>query len=255
MIVSKRQSQIMEAVRLRGACTIGELAGELAVTGETIRRNIQPLVARGLVRRVHGGIVLPEGFAEPPFQRRMREHREAKLRIAEAVAAMVADGDSLMLDTGSTTAYVALALGRHSNLLIITNCLEIARTLTSRNGNRVYLAGGELRADDAAIFGPAALEFVRQFEVDHAVLSIGAVSRRAAFMDYHLCESEFSRAVIGQAAHVIVAADQSTLGRRAAIKVCDADAVDVLVTDAAPPAPYRPRLHAAGVEVRVAAAP
>lgn len=252
MFSSKRQADILEAVRLRGSCTIGELAAQFAVSDETIRRSVKPLVSRGLVLKVHGGIVLPEHLQEPSYQRRMLENREAKQRIAASAAAHIRDGDSLMLDTGSTTAYVALALARHSNLTVVTNSVEIARTLATRNSNRVYLAGGELRSDDAAAFGPGAHEFVRQFEVKHAVLSIGAISASAAFMNFHLCEGEFSRAVVEQAERVVVVADQSKFGRKGMVKVCDADRVDVLVTDARPPPPLARLLEDAGVDILVA---
>ena len=250
MQASRRQAEILREVRLHGSCSIGYLARRLAVSDETIRRNLRPLVEQGMVHRVRGGVVLPERLHEPPFRRRMLEHREAKLQIAALTAGLIRDGDSVMLDTGSTTAYVAQALGEHANLMVVTNCTEIARTLAPRNGNRVYLAGGELRADDAAVFGPAAIGFVGQFQVRYAILSIGAVSADLEFMDYHLCEAEFSRAVIGQARHTIVVADGSKFDRAGFIRVCGPEAVDVLVTDAAPVGVIAQRLREAGVELR-----
>jgi DeoR family glycerol-3-phosphate regulon repressor len=252
MLQRRTQSEILDAVRLRGACRIGDLARELNVSDETIRRHVKPLVERGLVLRVHGGIVLPGEEQEPPFQRRMLENQHAKRRIAAVVASRIHDGDSLMMDTGSTTAYVALALRDHKSLLVVTNCLEIARTLATRNGNRVYMTGGELRSDDGAAFGPAAISFVRQFEVQYAILSIGAVSETSGFMDYHLCEGEFSRAVMAQGERTLVVADDSKFGRRAPIKVCDPDQVDALITNAEPPARLRTRLSEAGVDICVA---
>lgn len=252
MLSSRRQSEILEAVRLRGACSIGELAQRFDVSGETIRRSIKPLVSQGLVLKVHGGVVLPDGMREPPYQRRMLEQREAKQRIAALVAQRIRDRDSIMLDTGSTTAYVALALVHHSNLVVVTNSVEIARTLASRNGNRVYMAGGELRGDDAAAFGPGAQDFVRQFEVQHAILSIGAITGSGAFMNFHLCEVEFSRAVMEQAERTIVVADHLKFGRKAVVKVCDAEQVDTLVTDAKPPGRLSRRLAQAGVRVLLA---
>ncbi len=252
MFSTKRQSEILEAVKLRGSCTIGELATEFDVSDETIRRNIKPLVSRGLVLRVHGGIVLPDQFQEPPFQLRMLQNREAKQRISAVAARQIKDGDSLMMDTGSTTAYVALALSNHSNLLVVTNSVDIARTLATRNGNRVYMAGGELRGDDAAAFGPVAHSFVRQFEVQHAVLSIGAISANSGFMDFHLCEAEFARAIMSRAEHTIVVADNSKFGQKASIKVCDANQIDMLVSDREPPRPFSKQLLEAGVRVLVA---
>ena len=107
MHAQKRQNEILNTVRLRGACSIMELAKELQVSDETIRRTIKPLVAQGMISRVHGGIVLNENLQEPPFQHRMQENLEAKRSIAQLVLKYIKDGDSIMIDTGSTTAYVA----------------------------------------------------------------------------------------------------------------------------------------------------
>ena len=83
----------MQTVRLHGACTIGELAAQLQVSDETIRRNVKPLVSRGLILKVHGGIALPEQLQEPPFQRRMLEHRDAKQRVAALAAEQIENGE------------------------------------------------------------------------------------------------------------------------------------------------------------------
>ncbi|MEO1847152.1 MAG: hypothetical protein ABGY05_07260 [Pseudomonadota bacterium] len=112
--------------------------------------------------------------------------------MAKVAATLIEDGDSLIIDCGSTTAYVAQALCDHSDLHVITNSVEIARTLISRNENRVYVTGGELRADAAAAFGKVAVDFIQQFNVDYAVLSIGAVNKKNELLDFYLCEAEFS---------------------------------------------------------------
>lgn len=250
MRLHKRQNDILASVRSRGACSIVELAAELRVSDETIRRNIKPLVREGLVEKVHGGIVLSQKQEpEPPFEKRMQEQVEAKQQISSRVAAIIADGDSIMLDTGSTTAYVARALDAHRNLSVVTNCTEIARTLAREPSNRVHLCGGALRADDWATFGSAAIDFVRQFHVNYAILSIGGVTDQGSFMDYHLEEAEFSRAVIEQAKQVIVVADHSKFGNPNFIKVCDFDAVDMVVVDRPPPPPMRAAFDEAGVVV------
>ena len=127
MTVSVRQSKILKLVRQQGSCTVVELSERLEVSDETIRRNVKPLVSEGLVIKVHGGIILPHRFEESPIQRRMLDNREAKERIAALVAQQVQDGDSLVLDTGSTTIYVARALSGHSNLVVVTNSTRIAR--------------------------------------------------------------------------------------------------------------------------------
>ena len=250
MRLHKRQNEILASVRRHGACSITDLANQLQVTDETIRRNIKPLVAEGLIDKVHGGIVLSQKQEpEPPFEKRMNERVQAKQAISARVAAMIEDGDSIMLDTGSTTAYVARALSAHRNLSVVTNCTEIARTLAREASNRVHLCGGHLRADDWATFGPSAIDFVRQFHVNYAILSIGGVTGDGAFMDYHLEEAEFSCAVMAQAKKTIVVADHGKFGNPNFIRVCGFDEVDMVVVERAPPDDILQRLREAGVAV------
>ena len=255
MTVSARQSDILKFVRQRGSCTIAELAERLQVSDETIRRNVKPLVSEGLVLKVHGGIILPHQFREPPIQRRMLDDREAKERIAANVARHVQDGDSLVLDVGSTTVYVAQALREHSNLVVVTNSTRIAGILAAGTDNKVFMAGGELRSQDAAAFGSETVDFVRRFRVRHAILSMGAVSATQGFTYHYLCEAEFSRAAMAQAERRTVVADSSKFDRVALAQLCPLDGVDVLVTDAYPRPDLARALDAAGVDIEVADEP
>jgi DeoR family glycerol-3-phosphate regulon repressor len=240
----------MRALARHGACSISDLARQLAVSDETIRRDVKAMAGKGLVERVHGGAALPQLLSEPAFAKRMERHAAAKQRIALSAAAQVRNGDSLILDAGSTTAYVARALGDHSNLLVVTNCTDIARTLVARN--RVYLAGGELHADDGAVFGDTAYRFVEQFRVDHAVLSIGAIDHEDGLMNFHVQEAEFSRAVMRRAMRTIVVADHSKFASHAPVKVCGFADIDLLITDRPPPADLVGRLSAAGSKTLIA---
>ncbi|MEX0921634.1 MAG: DeoR/GlpR family DNA-binding transcription regulator [Rhodovibrionaceae bacterium] len=252
MFQSRRQSEILQAVRLSGSCSIGELAERFEVSGETIRRTVKPLVSQGLVRRVHGGVTLPERLQEPPFHKRMQQNSAEKQRIARKVAEQVDNGDTLILDCGSTTTYVARALSQHRGLVVVTNSAEIARTLATNDSNKVFMAGGELRSDDTASLGPEALSFVGQFQVRHAILSLGAIDDTGNMMVYHLSEADFSRAVMARAENVIVAVDHSKFGRKGLVRICEPGRVDSLVTDAPPPEPLRGHLDSAEVEILVA---
>ena len=250
MRLHKRQNEILAAVKSSGACSIVELATLLKVSDETIRRNIKPLVHQGLIDKVHGGIVLNQNQEpEPPFERRMNEQIEEKKLISTLLSEIIKDGDSIMLDTGSTTAYVARALSDHRNLSVVTNCTEIARTLARESSNRVHICGGALRADDWATFGSSAISFVRQFHATYAILSIGGVTDTGEFMDYHLEEAEFSQAVIQQTKKTIVVADHSKFGSRNFVKVCDFEQVDMVVSDRLPPDIIMAKLNEAGVSV------
>lgn len=252
MVKTRREADVLQAVQRQGRCSIAELAEGLRVSEETVRRAVRPLVADGLLNRVHGAVMLPGLGAEPPFQRRMLERQGAKQAIGAAVAALVRDGDALMLDTGSTTTHAARALRGHAGLFVVTNSVEIARTLAGHNGNRVYIPGGEVRADDGAVFGAAACEFVRQFHVDYAIVSVGALHARSGIMDHALAEAELARAMLGQAECGVVVADQSKFGQRASVRVAPLAALDILASDGRPDEPLERALEEAGVTLRLA---
>lgn len=245
----KRQNEILQTVRREGTSSISDLAEQLDVSTETIRRNIKPLVEKGSVVRFHGGIMAPELVEEPAFERRMQVNEASKRAVANSVAAMIQDGDSLILDNGTTTAYVAEALARHSRLVVITNSVEIAYRLATRNGNRVFMAGGELSADDASAFGPPPIEFVKQFKVRYALISVGGITRHGDLGDFHLHEAEFSRAAMKQAEETWVIADASKYGRDAPVRVCGLADVDVLITDHEPSAEFAQNCKDAGVRI------
>lgn len=252
MASSQREHALLALLTASGSARIEALARHFGVSEETIRRNVRRLEAQGRVTKVHGGVHLREAGVEPSFAARMQQHPEAKRRIARAVAGLVGDGASLILDVGSTTAYVAQALQARRELLVVTNSLAVAHALTGRNGNRVFMAGGELRAHDGGAFGAEALAFVRQFRVGLAVLSVAAINAEAGFLLQDLREAEFSRAIIAQAETAIVAADASKFGRSAPIRIAEPAAITRLVTDAAPPGPVNALLQGAGVAVTLA---
>ncbi len=254
MLQSARQSAILGAVTARGICGIAELARELRVSGETIRRDIRSMARDGLVRKVHGGVRLPDPLQESGFHQRLHRNARAKRAIARRAAREVRDGDWLMLDTGSTTSFVAQALRDHRDLMVATNSVDIARALATRNGNKVYMAGGELRADDGAALGPSATTFMGQFHVRLAFLSIAGIDAGGGLMDYYLSEAEFSRVVMERAERTIIVADRSKFGTRALVRVAGFDAIDMLITDADPPPALAEQLRDAGVKVVVAGA-
>jgi DeoR family glycerol-3-phosphate regulon repressor len=231
---SQRRSDILRFVGERGSASIAELAEALGASLETIRRDVRPLAETGALVKSHGAVALP-ARGEAPFERRMRENAEEKRAIAALVAGMVADGDSVMLDTGTTTSMVARALLAKRGLTIVTNSADIARTLAIANGNTVYMAGGQLRGENGAAFGAAAVEFVRRFRVRHAIISIGALDPIGGPMDYDLAEAEFGREVLAQGERRLIVTDHTKFARSALVRVCGFGEFDMLVTDRAPP--------------------
>ncbi len=248
-----RQGEILAALRRAGgSARIGALAATLQVTDETVRRNIRRLEAEGLVEKVHGGARLTEPAAEGDLPARIAEQPEAKRRIAECVAGLIPDGASLFLDVGSTTTFIADALRDHRTLTVITNSVTVAAKLATRNGNRLFFAGGELRAHDGGCFGPEVLRFIAGFHTDFAVMSATAISAERGFMLYDLDEARIARAMMAQAAATIVAADSRKFDRTAPVLVGDPAGVGLLVTDDTPPPAIAEAARLWGTRIKIA---
>jgi len=242
---SKRQREILRVLEHEGSVAISTLARKLEVSLETIRRDLKPLADSGSLVKMHGSVSLASMVGEAPFERRMRENSDAKRAIAAAVAATIRDGDSIMLDTGTTTSFLARELLGHRRLTVVTNSSDIARTLATLNDNKVYMAGGELRSDNGAAFGSTAIDFINRFSVTHAIISTGAVNAQG-MMDYDLEEAEFARTVIQRGRRSLVVTDQSKFGREGLVRVCGFDVISELATDGEPPADIAEALVAAG---------
>ena len=249
---SKRRGEIRRLLQEEGTISISDLAQKLGVSLETIRRDVKPMTDAGMITRMHGAVGLPDYVGEAPFEMRMRENARAKRVIAQWVAATIRNGESIMLDTGTTTSFLARELLQHRNLTVVTNSSDIARTLATVNGNKVFMAGGELRSDSGAAFGVSAIEFVSRFSVTHAVISVGALDAPGGITDYELEEAEFARTVLSRGARTIAITDASKFGRRGLVQVCDFEAIDELVTDRDPPNDILQALQAAGTTVTVA---
>ena len=248
---SKRHSDILRLVQEEGTITIASLADRLGVSLETIRRDVKPLTGDGSVLKMHGAIGLPSYSGEAPFEKRMRENSDAKRAIARHVADSIQDGDSIMMDNGATTSFLARELLGHRRLTVITNSSDIARTLATVNGNRVYMAGGELRSDSGAAFGVSAIDFVSKFSVAHAIISAGAVDLIGGIMDYNLEEAEFARMVLARGARSLVITDHTKFGRQGLVQVCGFSGFGELVTDSAPPRDIANALADAGVRLSI----
>ena len=207
--MSKHEQDILNAVNLKGTVTVAELAQILDVSDQTIRRIVKPMEARGDVKKVHGALVSTQSVADPPFLLRMNENRAAKVAIASCVADLIGDGSSLAIDTGSTSGFVAQALRRKTNLSVVTNSAYIANMLSMVDGNRVFMAGTQLRNHDGAAFDKAAFDVIASMSVEYAVLSASAAHPEMGFLGYDQSELDIAREMIGISQHTIMAIDHS----------------------------------------------
>jgi DeoR family glycerol-3-phosphate regulon repressor len=244
-MLSKRHAEILRILDAEGTVTIAALSEAMGVSSETVRRDVRPLVEGGAVLRMHGAISLSTPGGEAPFRRRMRENATAKQAIAKSIAAMIGHGDSVMMDTGTTTSFVARALIRHRRLTVITNSTDAARTLAGGEGNRIFLAGGQIIGDSGAVLGTQAIRFVQGYSAAHVVISAGAVSG-GEIMDYDEAEAEFGRVLLERGEQRILATDATKFGRRGLVTVCGFDQLHVMVTDTTPPGPVSEAMAQAG---------
>ncbi len=244
-----RKAAILEFVEQRGKASVEELAGKFAMSPETVRRDLKALAGDGRVRKVHGGVVKIAPGQEGPFDERLGQNTLAKQLIAEKLVKTIRPGQSVLIDTGSTTLIGAEALARLRDLTVITNSTRIAHAVASWTEDAtVILLGGAYRHDNAQTVGPTTCAEIGRYHSDHAVLTVGTLNGRGAF-DYSLDEAEVARAMIDASDLVTVVADSSKLNRSSPFKVCEHDQIDRLILDKDPDAGLLRQFEAAGVEV------
>ncbi|NWA01697.1 DeoR/GlpR family DNA-binding transcription regulator [Pseudomonas gingeri] len=248
---NERRQHILELLRQRERISVDELARTLHTSQETIRRDLTELAENGQVTKFHGGASLPpSGEHENAFQTRMNEFSQEKRAVARYAAGLYAPGDSILIDTGTTTLFFARELARLNRITVITNSLLIAEAM-GVSGNRVFMIGGEFRPESNQNSGSLALEQIARFNAEHAVVTIGALSADGAF-DFSIEEAEIARAMIARARYLTVIADSSKLGRRALFQVFPLERIDRLIIDRKPIGELAEALARAQVEVHEA---
>ncbi len=248
-----RQLQLLEEVRQRQSASVEQLADTLGVTLQTVRRDVQRLAEQGLVMRFHGGVRMPNSTVENlAHTQRETLHAEGKARIARAVAAQVPHGCSLILNIGTTTEAIARALLHHRGLRVLTNNLNVAAILSGNPDCEVIVAGGVVRPRDRGIVGEAAVDFIRQFRVDIALIGISGIESDGTLRDFDYREVKVAQTIIEHAREVWLAADHSKFNRPAMVQLATLEQIDRLFTDAAPPEPFPSLLQAADVVCTVA---
>jgi len=251
MSVKDRRSEIVDFVRTEGKVSVEQMADALGASRETIRRDLAELDRRGLVRKVHGGAVVVEPGdverGESPFPARMAEHLKAKRAIARRAKGLFQPGDSLFIDTGSTTLVFAEELASSTGLTVITNSAAIAALAAKGAENRVFLLGGEYRRGGQESVGEMAIAQIGQFRATHAVLTVAAIAA-TGFMDHDMQEAQIARAMVRQAGHVTILADASKMGKSGVFELGPLSMANRLVTDDMPE-DLAMTMRSAGVEI------
>jgi len=250
-----RLLQLLALVQTHGTVTVDQLASTLGVTLQTVRRDVQRLADEGLLARFHGGVRVPSSTIENiAHQQRESLNADGKSRIARAVAEAVPHDCSLILNIGTTTEAIARALLGHSGLRVITNNLNVATILSANATSEVIVVGGVVRGRDQGIVGEAAVDFIRQFKVDIALIGISGIEADGTLRDFDYREVKVSQTIIAHAREVWVGADISKFNRPAMVEVANLSQIDRLFTDAEPPDPFPALLADAQVRCTVASA-
>ncbi|QXJ19580.1 DeoR/GlpR transcriptional regulator [Actinomadura graeca] len=246
---AERVLAIVERLRSAERVTVADLAAETGCSEMTIRRDMDRLAEDGVLRRVRGGAVslLLRGEATP-FALRLREAAEAKRRIAARVGALVADGESVVLDGGTTTLEAARVLASR-RLTVVPLDLHSANALSAAPEVTLLVPGGRTTPGTLSLTGHLAEASLRALRVDTAVLGVCGLSARHGLTAHDLAEVPVKRAALAAAQRVVAVCDGAKLGRTGLGHVCPVTALDVLVTDASAPAAAVAEIEAAGVAV------
>ncbi|WP_174296633.1 DeoR/GlpR family DNA-binding transcription regulator [Sphingomonas bacterium] len=229
--VARRHARILAIAGRTGSVAVDSLAAELAVTPQTIRRDLNLLAGRSLLSRVHGGAVVTSGVANLDREARRRVASDAKAAIGRAAAALIPNGASLFVNIGTTTEAAARALVDHRDLLVVTNNLNVVDILADRPTIEVIAAGGRVRPSDRAVVGALAMDFIRGFKTDYALIGASAIDEEGVLLDFDVDEVRVSQAIIAQSRAVILAADRGKVGRPAPVRIGDMASIGHFVTD------------------------
>ena len=247
-----RQERLLALLQSRGQATVAELVTLLDVSRDTVRRDLDALEARGLLVRTHGGAVHRQRLVrvDTTLGLRMDAHAEAKRRIGAAAAALVRDGETLLLNGGSSTVAFAEALGGHRDLTLVTNNLRVPPATPDQAVRSLYLLGGTYWAVSQVTIGPLGLPGIAGFDVDTAVIGVTGLSAEGPTMG-RLEEAAETAAMVAAARRTLVLADSSKFDVAAFARIAPLDRIAHLVTDAPPAAALAAALARAGVAVLV----
>lgn len=229
--LTTRHREIVEIARRMGRVSVDELVQALEVTPQTIRKDLNDLCSQGVMRRVHGGAILSSGVENLGYKARTEMAAKEKQKIGQAAARMIPDGASLFINIGTTTEQVAKALAKRSGLLVITNNLNVVDILRHNSTIEIMVVGGRIRHADRAAVGPSAVEFIKNFKVDYAIVGTSAIDEDGSLLDFDLSEVQVSQTIFANARSVMLVADQSKLARNAPVRVGHLSQVDTFVTD------------------------
>ena len=248
--IDARRKQILELLRRDGQVRVSQLSEQLGATAVTIRSDLDALEQDGYLERTQGGAIQTmKNYYNLEFQRHKQERMEIKKAIAAAAAGMVRDGDTLFINSGTTTYFTAIELKKRKNINVVTNSISVAVELGGLPTFRVILLGGEISAQYSFTYGEDVKEQIDRYRADWAILSIDGVCPGVGLTTYHAEEGAIDRIMMDRARTTLIVADSTKLGRESFSRIADLSRVGVWITDRGADAALVEKVAAEGVKV------
>lgn len=252
MLAEERRRAILDIMAREGRVLVRELASRFNTSHVTIRNDLKILHTEGLILRAHGG-GLPTGdgtLIDPSLKEKEKLHQNEKVKIGEAAASLVKEGESVLLDSGTTATAVARALRQFRNLTVITNAVNIAAELAPMP-IQLILTGGILRENSFSLVGPLAEETLRQLQADILFLGVDGFDVDYGLTTPNLLEAKVNRVMVEIARRVVMVCDSSKFGRRSLCLIAQPSAIDEVITDSGIGKSGARALEKAGIAVTI----
>lgn len=232
LLIDERRQHILTLIQNEGRALVGELSRNLGISQITIRKDLEYLQSKGLVKRTHGGALRIQSSAlfDPSLQEKQKQHSQEKQRIAVAAAKMVEEGQCVLLDSGTTTTAIAHELRRFSQLTVITNAVNIAAELASTN-LEVILIGGSLRKNSFSLVGPLAEDVLEEMHADILFLGVDGFDPEVGLTTPNFLESRVNRAMVKASRRVVAVCDSTKFNRRSLSRIVPPSAIHCVITD------------------------
>ena len=253
MFAEERQRAILEQLRRKSKVTVEELTAHFNVSPPTIRTDLTRLEEQGYLRRTHGGaIAVGNTLFEPPFAERAIWRQNEKRKIAQAAAALVNEGETLLLDAGTTCYEIALHLKEYKKLTVVTNSLATAQTLSENEGIQTLLIGGVVQPARRATMGVLAARFLEPIRCDKAFVAFSGVSVEGGFSVIDFDAATVKRQMMKQARQVFAVVDSSKIGQTSFANVAAVSDVTQLITDSSITPEDKTALEEVGLRILIA---
>jgi len=246
MLAEERRNRLLEMVRVKRFASLGELVEQLQVSESTVRRDLEQLEEQGTARRIHGGVLYAGSSPKlPHFEMQQPVKEETKRAIAAKAVELIDNGDTVLLDGGSTTYEVArLLVGRPVH--VVTTSLPVANLFACESGSDLVLIGGNICPRTGVAQGPYAGKMLDMVRVRKTILSVAGINDEGCFNN-NLMLVETEQAMMRAADEVIVVADSSKFGRQSLAHLCRLEAIHHLVVDTGILQSWRDKVTKAGV--------